>query len=128
MDGPAAVVAADIALVKARDTPPGLVFYEKKCEIIATDGHTDEISLQQFLHHTPLSSTLFRASLLQSPAMKDCLQKRSSSDLESAISSFDFITSHNALVLLRASFSASTMQRTVRASPCNGHEALIRIM
>ena len=64
---PAAVVAADVALVKAQGTPVGLVINEKKCETITTDGHTAEISLQQFIHHTPLPSTLLEAPLPKDP-------------------------------------------------------------
>ena len=126
LGGPAAVVAADDALVKAQGTALGLVLNEKKCETIATDGHTDEISLQQFIHHTPLSSTLLGAPLLQGPAMNDCQEKRCS-DLDRAIPRLDPITSHDALVLLRASFSAPALQHSLRASPCNGHEALTQI-
>ena len=123
LGGPAAVVAADVTLIKAQGEPLGLVLNEKKCESITIDGHTNEISLQQFIHHTPLSSTLLGAPLLQGPAMNDCLQNRCS-DLERAISRLSLITSHDALVLLRASFSAPALQHTLRASPCNGHEAL----
>ena len=122
LSGPAAVVATDVILIKAQDKLLGLVFTEK-CETITTDGHTDEIFLHQLIHHTPLSSTLLRAPLLQGPVMNDCLEKRCS-DLERAISRLDLITSHDALVLLRASFSAPALQHTQRASPCNGHEAL----
>ena len=55
--------------------------------------------------------------------MNDCLEKRCS-DPERAISGLVLITSHDALVLLRTFFSASVLQHTLRASPCNGHEAL----
>ena len=125
LGGPATVVAADAALVKAQVTPLSLVLNEKKCETITTDGHTDEISLQKFIHHTPLFSTLLGAPLLQGPAMNDCLEKRYS-DVERTISRLDLITSRDALVLLRASFSAPALQHTLLASPCNGHEALIQ--
>ena len=123
LGGTTAVVAADVALVKALSAPFSVVLYEKKCETNTIDGHTDEISLQQFIHHTPLSSTLLGAHLPQGPAVNDCLEKRCS-DLERAISRPDLITSYGALVLLRASFSAPALQHTLRASPCNGHMKL----
>ena len=47
-------------------------------------------------------------------------------DLERAISRLELITSHDALVLLRASFSAPTMQHTLRSSPCAGRAELTR--
>ena len=57
LGGPAVMVAADVVLVKAQGTPLDLVLNEKKCETITTDGHSDEISFQQFIHRNPLSST-----------------------------------------------------------------------
>ena len=89
------------------------------------DGHTDEISHQQFINLTPLSSTSLGAPLLQEPAMNDCPKKRCS-DLEKAISRLNMITSHDAQVLRRAFVSAQALQHTLRASPSNGHEALIQ--
>ena len=52
-----------------------------------------------------------------------CLQQRCN-DLERAISRLELITSHDALVLLRASFSAPIMQHTLRSSPCAGRVEL----
>ena len=85
LGSPAAVVAADVTLVKAQGTPLGLVLNEKQSETFTTDVHTDEISFQQFIHHTPLSSFFFGSPLLQGPIMNDCLQKRYN-DLERAFS------------------------------------------
>ena len=68
-----------------KPTPLSLVLNEMKYETIATYGHTDEISLQQFIHHTPLFSTQRGALLLKGSAMKNCLEKRCR-DLERAIS------------------------------------------
>ena len=73
--GLAAVVAADVALVKVQGKPLGLVLIEKKYETITTDGHADEISLQQFIRHTPLSSTLLRAPLLRELIMYERLSR-----------------------------------------------------
>ena len=87
-------------------------------------GHTDEISLRQFIYYTPLFSSLLGAPLLQGPAMNDCLEKRCSDWKELFPVLTCMVTSHDALVLLRASFSASVLQHTLRASPCNGHEAV----
>ena len=109
---PAAMIAAYVALVRVQDTLLDLILNEKKCETITTDGHTDKIFLQQFIHHTPLSSSLLGVPLLKTPAMNDGLQKRCS-DLERAISRLDLITSHDSLVLLRVSISAPALQHTL---------------
>ena len=45
-------------------------------------------------------------------------------NLERVISRLELITSHDALVLLRASFSAPTMQHILRSSPCAGRVEL----
>ena len=119
LGGPAAVIATDIALIKAQGTPLGLVLNEMNCETITTDARTDEISLQKLIHHTPLSSTMLGVPLLQGPAMIDCLQKRCS-DMERTIARLDLITSHHALVLLRASFSAPALEYFIPTSSCNG--------
>ena len=55
--------------------------------------------------------------------MNDYPQKRCS-NLERAFSRLDLITSHDALVLLRVSFSTTALQYTLRGLVCNGHEAL----
>ena len=91
--------------------------------LLQNNGHTDEISLQQFIHHTSLSSTLLGAPLLKGPSMNDCLQKRRS-NFERAISRLELFALHRALVLCRTSFSAPALQHTLRASPSNGREAL----
>ena len=55
--------------------------------------------------------------------MNGCLEKRCS-NLERAVSRLDMIFSHDALVLLQASFCATALQHILRASQCNGHEVL----
>ena len=123
LGGPAPVVAADVTMIKFCGEPQGLLLNDKKCEAITSNGHTDEVSLQQFIQLTPSSSTLLGAPLLQGPAMDECLQKRCS-DLERAISRLELISAHDALVLLRACFSAPVLQHTLRSSPCYGHMLL----
>ena len=45
-------------------------------------------------------------------------------DLTRAISRLKLISAHNALILLRASFSAPKLMHTLRPSPCTGHPEL----
>jgi hypothetical protein len=45
-------------------------------------------------------------------------------DLERAAGRLRLLAAHDALILLRASFSAPKMLHTLRASPCSGHPAL----
>ena len=80
-------VSADVALIKSQDT---LVLNEKKCKSITIDGLINEFSFPQFIHHTSLSSTLLRASLLLNLALNDSQQKRCR-DPERDISRLDLI-------------------------------------
>ena len=45
-------------------------------------------------------------------------------DLARAATRLCSIAAHDALVLLKASFSAQKLMHTMRASPCSGHAAL----
>ena len=55
--------------------------------------------------------------------MDDCLLNRCI-DLERAISRLELITAHDAIVLLRASYSILSVQHTLRASPYCGYISL----
>ena len=123
LGGPSAVVAADVALIRSQGTTQGLFLYDKKCEVKSVNNHINEISLQQFIQYTPSSSTLLRAPLSHCAAMDDCLSKRCI-DLERAISRLELIMARDAIVLLRASYNAPSLQHTIRASPCCGHISL----
>ena len=124
LGGPAATVASDVAMIKAEGASRGLFLNDQKCESITANGQPpDDALLRDFIQLTPTSATLLGAPLIIGPAMDKCLQQRCN-DLERAISRLELITSHDALVLLRASFSAPTMQHTLRSSPCAGRVEL----
>src|SRR5688572_23580971 len=63
------------------------------------------------------------APLRPGRAMDDALIKRCG-DLSLAISRMKTLCSHDALTLLKASFNASKVMHTLRASPCVGNSAL----
>ena len=132
LGGPAATVASDVAMIKAEGASRGLFLNDQKCESFTPNGQPpDDALLGDFIQLTPTSATLLGAPLVIGSAMDKCLQQRYN-DLERAISRLELITSHDALVLLRASFSAPTMQHTLRSSPYDGcveltqFDALIR--
>ena len=124
LGGPAATVASDVTMIKAEEASRGLFLNDQKCEsITANDQPPYDALLRDFIQLTLTSATLLGAPLVIGPAMNKCLQLRCN-DLERAISRLELITSHDALVLLRASFSAPTMQHTPRSSPCAGRVEL----
>ena len=109
LGGPAATVASDVAMIKAEGASHGLFLNDQKCQSITANGQPrDNALLRDFIQLTPTSATLLGAPLVIGPAMDKCLQQRCI-DLERVISRLELITSHDALVLLRASFSAPIM-------------------
>ena len=54
----------------------------------------------------------------------DQAMTRSCDDLERAAGRLRFLAAHDALILLRASFSAPKLLHTLHASPCSGHPTL----
>ena len=120
---PAAIVAADVATIKSNGALQGLLLNDKKCEAILTSGHiASNDVLAQFIQFS-LHELHFSEHLLL--AAKRCLSKRCA-EFEKAISRLELIKTHDALVLLRASFSAPMLQNMLRASPCHAHETLTK--
>src|SRR6266516_1291602 len=72
-----------------------------------------------------MEATLLGAPLNTGIAMDDALSNRCD-DLALAIDRLKLLTAHDALILLRASFSAPKVLHTLRSSPCAGHTALNR--
>ncbi len=125
LGGPSTDVAADVAMIKAEGPSHGLCLNESKCEAITTSGQSSIDLLQEFIQLTPSSATLLGAPLMVDQVMDECLGKRRG-ELERAITRLELITSHDALVLIRSSFSAPKVQHTLRASPCFGHRSLLK--
>ena len=56
----------------------------------------------------------------------DTALSRHCDDLARAATRLGSIAAHDALVLLKASFSAPKLLHTLRSSPCSGHAALAK--
>ena len=54
----------------------------------------------------------------------DRILQKCCSELATAVRRLELVAAHDALVLLRSSFSAPKLQYILRCSPCYGHEAL----
>ena len=101
LGGPPHIVAADATMIKTECAPKGIILNEKKCEALTLES--------QIIHLTPVKSMLLGAPLSKGQAMDNSLSSQCN-DLERAISRLGLITAHDALVLLRASFSALKLQ------------------
>jgi hypothetical protein len=123
LGGPSADVSADVSMIMLEGPPKGLLLNANKCEAISRSGQVSDSLLQQFVQLSTSAATLLGAPLRKGQAMDSCLNKRCE-DLERAISRLQLLSSHDALVLLRASFSAPSIQHLLRASPCSGHDLL----
>ena len=122
--GPAATIASDVAMIEAEGASRGLFLNDQKYESIIANGQPPDVALlRDFIQLTPISATLLGVPLVIGPAMDKCLQQ-CCNDLERAILRLELITSHDALVMLRASFSEPIMQYTLRSSPCAGRVEL----
>lgn len=122
LGGPASVVADDVNYIRSHGAHIGLLLNDKKCEAISKNGLSSSFETS-FIQLEPMSATLLGAPLLKGWAMDDCLAKHCG-HLKTAISRLELITSHDALVLLRASFSAPKLQHTLRSAPCTDHPLL----
>ena len=117
LGGPADVGSADIALYKTNCAT--------KFETIIINGFTTtNYILRQFIQLTLTFANFLGALRRIGPAMDACLSKRCA-DQERFVFRLELITAHDALVLLRTSFSALS-QHTLHASPCYGHKTLLK--
>jgi Reverse transcriptase (RNA-dependent DNA polymerase) len=121
--GPAQVVAADIDQIAKMGPSFGLKLNIAKCEILSTHKPTGRSVLAEFQHYTPDTASLLGAPLDQGQAMDKRLSARCE-DLARIISRLELISAHDALVLLKNSFSTPRLQFTLRSAPCVGHPRL----
>jgi hypothetical protein len=123
LGGPEDVVARDVATVRQKGEEIGLRLNEKKCEFISRSGVSADPIFEPFIHLTVASAELLGAPVTTGEAMDRALNIRCD-DLSRAAERLRLIDAHDALVILRASFSAPKLLHTLRASPCADHPAL----
>ena len=122
--GPEVLVASDVDQVVARGAEIGLHLNVTKCELI----HHPQYSPQTSLLRTFIPVGIDEASLLGAPLLEgqelDRTLAKCCSELSNAIDKLETLSSHDALILLRSSFSAPKIQHILRCSPCGNHAAL----
>jgi len=123
--GPADIVSADVELIRKKGSELGLNLNTSKCERIhASDFKPSSDSLLSFKYVSQEDATLLGAPLFIGPALDSTLEG-CCEDLVRATERLKSIHSHDALILLRSSFSAPRIQHLLRCSPCVGHQALV---
>jgi len=102
----------------------GLHVNAAKCELIHDPGlKINSVILDSFLHVSPKDACLLGSPLHEGTALDAALQT-CCDNLSQAIERLKSINSHDALVLLRACFSAPKIQFLLRCAPCNDHPLL----
>jgi hypothetical protein len=117
-------VSADVELVIEKATEIGLILNFPKCELISAKSFTHSSAvLRSFKRVSIEDSSLLGTPFVAGSALDSTLKARCE-DLSRAVKRLHMIESHDALVLLRSSFSAPKIQHLLRCSPCVGHTSL----
>jgi hypothetical protein len=116
-------VAKDVETIRRRGEEIGLRLNDKKCEYISNSVSTTTAVFQHFMQLDPENATLLEAIINTGKAIDTVLETRCA-DLSGGIWRLSLIAAHDALVLLRASFSAPKPHHSIRSFPCAGHPAL----
>lgn len=125
LGGDMKTLASDVLNIQTQAKSMGLTLNVKKCEFISHSNGSSEAIFKDFIHIDPKNATLLGAPLNTGPSMDDALSSRCI-DLEIACNRLKVLAAHDALVLLRASFSAPKLMHIMRSSPCAGHPSLNR--
>ena len=124
--GPASTVADDVNIIINSGISKGLHLNIAKCELISNSEPTSITPIDQFLNVSIDNATLLGAPLSTGHAMDSALDKKLL-ELQRASERLQLISSHDALVLLKASCGASKLMHVIRSSPCQGHRSLSAI-
>jgi hypothetical protein len=116
-------VAKDVEEIRRKGRDIGLQLNDKKCEFISKSAVSTNTVFANFNHLRVEEAELLGAPLTVGTAMDTALSRRCD-DLARAATRLGSIAAHDALVLLKASFSAPKLLHTMRAAPCSGHAAL----
>ena len=113
LGGSASSVNEDVNIIMSAGPKLGLHLNTSKCEVlgqkILLSGHLSQFKILEHDSVSLLGAPLFTGVALDSALSIDILKT---------------ITAHDALIILRASFSASKISYIVHCSPCSGHSSL----
>ena len=110
-------------MFKAEGSRNGLDLNVFKCEFVSRSHDYREQAFQAFLEIAPEDACLLGAPLCTGRALDKALSSRCS-DLRIAIGRLKVLPSHDALILLRSSFSVPRLMHILRCVPCAGHPSL----
>ena len=105
LSGPAETLAADIDHIRDIQEATGLRINASKCEIISRESIPMATQFEGFISLRPDEAELLGAPLLRGKKMDEILANRCS-ELDTALGRLSLLAAHDALILLKASFSA----------------------
>ena len=117
------IVSTDVGLFRIEEAKLGLNFSVSKCEVISRDRQPLERPIDGFTRINLSDAVLLGAPLSPGSVLESALEARCS-DLRIAIGRLKNIAAHDALILLRSSFSLPRLMHTLWCSPCAGHQLL----
>ena len=124
MGGHVDVVASDVAEIIRLAAEIGLSLNISKCELIAhSDLQLSDALLQSFSRVDIAATTVLGAPLFHGPVLDNTWDQRCD-DLSRAVDRLSSIASQDALILLRAPFSAPKVLHMLRCSPSVSHPFL----
>jgi hypothetical protein len=124
LGGEASAVADDVAYLRRAGNDIGLIINDSKCELVHTPDFAPSLSAFQGFAHVGFNEvSLLGAPLLHGSAL-DASLTRCCEALAKAIERLQLLQAHDALVLLRSSFSAPKIQFILRGVSCFEHPAL----
>jgi len=98
--------------------------YASTLQIISRGSRPRAAPFEGFISVAPEEAELLGAPLYAGKKMDDLLENLCSA-LNTAISRLSLLSAHDALILLKMSFSAPKMLHTMRCSPCVNHPRLV---
>ena len=117
-------MADDVSNIFKEGDHLGLILNTSKCEVITHRGFNVQSSTLCSFQRVEVEETvLLGAPLFVSPA-RDSAWSQRCDDLRRAVGRLSNISSQEALILLRASFSAPRVLHLLRCSPSKAHPAL----
>lgn len=122
LGGSQASVVKDVDLIADEGAKLGLHLNVKKCELIGRHRISSG-RLADFTFTERDKVVLLGAPLFQGEALDDALVAACQT-LSTAIGRLKSVAAHDALILLRSSFSAPKVNHIIRCSPCFGHPSL----
>ena len=124
LGGPVDRVVSDITEISKVGSSMGLTLNPSKCELIAhQDLSVKDDCLLSFVRVNVSDATLLGAPLFPGPVLDKAWSDRCA-DLARAVDRLDAVSSQDALILLRSSFSAPKVLHLLRCSPSVDHSCL----